>query len=150
MRSFRAVLWLGGFLAATGLALMLLYFPEYTQPSHAYPAPAGVTPGGIFRGVHFWLVQLIVLVVLAHLLRVVFVKTNRRRSGWALTTAALTGLFWFTGMLLPWDHLAEWLPTWMGGLLGVYWTHTLALLLLILPLLIGYSRRMRRDAGLGS
>ena len=157
MRSLYAVLWVMGLLALTGLALMFLYTPESAKPAHVFPAPTGITPGGFFRGVHFrgvhfWLAQLIVLVALAHLMRVVFVKTNRRRSGLALAIAALTGLFWFTGMLLPWDRLTDWLPSWADGLLGVYWTHTLALSLLMLPSLAVYLRRTRRDfmPGLGS
>ena len=120
MRLLYVILWLAGLLALTGLALMFLYVPESRGPAHISPAPAGVTPGGLFRGIHFWLAQLIGLVVLAHLVRVVFVKTNRRRSRWALALAALTGLFLFTGMLLPWDRLTDWLPSWAGGLLGVY------------------------------
>ena len=144
MRLLYAVSWLACLLAVTGLALMFLYIPEYTVPVHVYPAPAGITLGGFFRGVHFWLAQFIVLIVLAHLIRVVFVKTNRRRSGWALTITALIGLLWFTGMLLPWDQLAHWLPIWAGGLLGVYWIHTIALSLLLSPLLLVYVRCLRR------
>ena len=144
MRSLYAVLWLAGLLAVTGLALMLLYVPGYAKPAHVSPAPAGMTPGSFFRGLHFWGSNFIVLAAAVHLMRTVFVKTNRRRSGWALAIAALTGLFWFTGMLLPWDRLTDWLPIWTGGLLGVYWTHTLALLLLMLPLLLAYTYRMRR------
>ncbi len=144
MRSLQAVMWVAGFLALTGLALMFLYVPEYAEPAHVSPAPASITPGSVFRGLHFWGSNLIVLAAAAHLLRTIFVKTNRRRSGGALAIGVLTGLFWFTGMLLPWDQLTYWLPSWAGGLLGVYWTHTLALSLLMLPLLAVYLRRTRR------
>ena len=144
MRLPQTVLWLSGFLALTGLALMLLYVPT-SAPAHVLLEPRGVTPGGVFRGFHFWAAQVIVLIALAHLTRTVFVKTNRRFSGWALAIAAVTGLFWFTGMLLPWDRLTDWLPVWAGGLLGVYWTHTLALSVLLLPLLIGCMRRTHCD-----
>jgi len=145
VRLLSAVLWLASLLAVSGLALMFLYFPEYTKPVSGYTAPPGITVGSIFRGAHFWLAQLIVLAALAHGVRVVFVKTNRPRLGWALAVTTVTGLLWFTGMLLPWDRLANWLPVWAGGLLGVYWTHTLALSLLLLLLMIAYFGRLRRD-----
>ncbi len=144
MRSLRAVIWLAAFLALTGLALMLLYVPNTAASGQAVPAPVGVTPGGIFRGLHFWIAQVILLAAVLHLTRVVFVKTNRRYAAWAVAALALTGLLWFTGMLLPWDRLMSYLPIWAGGLIGVYRTHTLALSLLLLILLTAYTRRTRR------
>lgn len=68
--------------------------------------------------------------------------------GWAAGILVLTVMLWFTGMLLPWDHLDFWLapvfrpPT---GLLAVYWLHTLILSVATLVLLIYYVRRLRSN-----
>jgi quinol-cytochrome oxidoreductase complex cytochrome b subunit len=155
VRSLTVCLWLLAGLALTGLALMFLYVPAAAPVSA--PGRAGVTAGGVLRGLHFWAGNLIVLAVLAHLGRTAFVRASRPRLGWAAALTALTVLSCFTGYLLPWDHLAFWLLTWthglggalgrmdaLGALLTVYWTHTLGLTALTLPLLIAYARRARR------
>ncbi len=152
MRSLKIVLWMLAFLALTGLGLMLCYVPDRDSSFLMKSGQPIITTGSVFRGLHFWGSNFIVMAVAVHLARTVFVKTNRQRFGGALAIAVLTGLFWFTGMLLPWDQLTYWLPSWACGLRGIYWTHTLALSLLMLPLLAVYLRRTRRDfmPGLGS
>ena len=131
MRSLRAYLGTGVVLLLSGLLLMLFYVPHPTSIP-AMSGQSGVTVGGIFRGIHVWAAQLIVLAVLVYVACTVFVKTNHPRIGWAACLAVLTGLLWFTGILLPWDHLA-------------YWTHVLILTVLLLTLLIFYVRRTRRN-----
>ena len=150
MTSLKASLWLLAALTLSGLLLMGFYVPIAAPPIPPAPS-AGVSAGHILRGVHFWAAQIIIFAVLAHLARTVFVKTNRKRTGWAICLLLLTCLLWFTGMLLPWDQLAFWMQRWMHGLSAqnalwtVYWTHTLALPALVLPFLLVYVRRTRRD-----
>ncbi len=150
MRSLNAYLWLFAVLMLSGLLLMLFYVPAAAPPILAAPR-AGWSVGTVLRSVHFWAAQFVVLAVLAHLVRVIFVKTNRLHIGWAFALVSLTCLLWFTGLLLPWDQLAFWMQNWLHGisaqqaLWGIYWTHTLALSLLMLLLLFVYVRRTRRN-----
>ena len=151
MRSWKACLWLLGGLALSGLVLMLIYVPVSELPVYPKLARQDATLGHITRGLHFWLAQIAVAAVLVHSVCAFFVKTNWSRSGWITLLALMTGLFWFTGFLLPWDNLAFWMQSWLRGISAqaalwvVYWTHTLVLSLLMLPLLLVYIRRMRRD-----
>ena len=57
----------------------------------------------------------------------------------------LTGMFWFTGMLLPWDSLEYWLSRNGTGLTlkSLYLIHVLLLPLLLYPLSALYTRRTR-------
>ena len=135
MRSLKVCLWLLALLTLSGLLLMFCYVPSAAPPA----VPASST-------------QFAVAAVSAHLVRTIFVKTNRRRTGWAVVLVLLTGLLWFTGFLLPWDQLASWMQRSMlpnisaqGALWSVYWTHTLILSLLTLPFLLVYVRRTRHD-----
>ncbi len=154
MWSLKAYLWLLAVLTLSGLLLMLCYVPSAATP--ASPAPsAGMSLGYVSRGVHFWAAQIAVLAVLAHLVRTIFAKTNRKRAGWALLLFLLTCLLCFTGYLLPWDQLASWMQQELlphisaqNALWSVYWTHTLVLSLLMLPFLLVYVRRTRRDLAL--
>ena len=151
MRSLKAYLWLLAALALSGLLLMFLYVPSAVLPSSSAPR-AGVSAGYILRGVHFWAGNLAVLTVSAHLIRTIFVKTNRRRVGWAMTLVFLTLVSCFTGYLLPWDQLAFWMQRlWLPNIGAqdavwpVYWMHTLGLSLLTLPFSLAYVRRTHRD-----
>lgn len=149
MWSLKAYLWLLAALTLSGLLLMSLYVPSVALPD--VPASPGVSAGYVARGVHFWTAQLALLAVLAHLAHTIFVKTNRVYIGWVVALALMTGLLWFTGFLLPWDQLASWMQQlWLpsisaqNALWTVYLTHTLALSLLMLPVLFVYVRRTRR------
>jgi quinol-cytochrome oxidoreductase complex cytochrome b subunit len=155
MRSRKAYLWLFAVLTLSGLLLMGLYVPVSAPPSAATPAPSSIPAGYVTRGIHFWAAFLAVLAILAHLARAIFVKTNRKRIGWAAALFLLTCLLWFTGMLLPWDQLGFWLSRLSArlgvpvladpyaALYAVYWLHTLALSVPTIFLLIIYVRRTR-------
>ncbi len=123
------------------------YAPVVVPAAAPVTASATVSAAGITRGLHFWLAQIVLLIAAFAICRAFFVKTNRPRAGWAAGTFLLTGLFWFTGMLLPWDQLNFWLaplfrpPT---GLLTVYWLHALVLPVLLLAVLIIYARRLEK------
>ncbi len=102
--------------------------------------------GPTLRGLHFWLAQIAVFVAVFAVCRAFFVKTNWPGAGWAAGVFVLTGLLWFTGMLLPWDQLSYWLAPLFRpstGLLAVYRLHTLILSALLLVLLVIYIRRLR-------
>jgi len=150
MWSLKASLWLLAALALSGLALTLLYVPVTASvaPSAVAPlGPPGVTLGGIMRGVHFWTAQFVVLALLAHLIFALSTKTQRRFAGWAAGLFALTGFLWFTGILLPWDDLTQWLRRGAAGLtpLQIYGLHVLLLPLLLYPLAGVYFRLTRRE-----
>jgi len=139
-------LWLFALLSLTGLALMLYYAPAVTPADTGQPASGVRALGPILRGLHFWLAQLALLAGIFAVCRAFFVKTSRPRAAWAAGAFLLTGLLWFTGMMLPWDQLNFWLapvfrpPT---GLLVIYWLHALVLSALLLAVLITYTRRLR-------
>ena len=146
MRTLTGFFWLTALLLLSGLALMGWYVPV-TVPSHAPAAPLpAVSAGSIVRGLHFWFAQIALLAAVAVLLNTFFVKTNRPRAGWAAGLFVLTGLLWFTGMLLPWDHLGFWLapvlrpPT---GLFVIYWLHTLILSVMLFAFLVTCIGRLR-------
>lgn len=152
MLSLKACLWLFALLTLSGLLLMLSYVPSAAPSAPASPS-AGVSLGYILRGVHFWAAQIAVILALTHLGGMVFVKMDRACLGSASALVLLTCLLCFTGYLLPWDQLAFWMQqlwlpnvTAQNALWAVYWTHTLALSLLMLPLLLVHVRRMRRSA----
>ena len=150
MRFLSAYLWLLAVLTFSGLLLMFLYVPSAAPLGASVPAPPGASAGYIARGVHFWAAQLGLLAALTLLARTIFVKTNRPHTGWAVALVLMTVLLWFTGFLLPWDQLGFWMHRWLNSLSAqdalwaVYWTHTLALSLLMLPVLSVYVRRTRR------
>jgi len=147
MWSLKAYLWLLVVLALSGLALTLMYVPVAAPIVSAHPAQPGRTAGGFTRGVHFWVAQMAVLAVLAHLVWSLLVKTNRRLTGWAASLFVLTGLLAFTGFLLPWDALENWLDRTGTGLtlMRFYVLHVLLLPLLLYPLAVVYFRRTRRE-----
>ena len=150
MRFVTVSLWLFGLLLLSGLALMGWYVPVAGAAGAGGGSPA-VSVGGILRGVHFWLAQaallISLLIAIVAIIAAIFTKTNWLRAGWAAGAFVLTGLFWLTGMLLPWDQLDYWLaPVFRppSGLFAVYWLHTLILAVPMLALLIIYVRRLRK------
>ena len=128
----------------SGLTLMGWYVPV------AAAAPGGgsssMSTGSILRGIHFWAAQIALLAALIGIGQAFFVKTNWPHAGWAAGAFVLTALLWFTGMLLPWDQLDQWLfPLFHPpmGLRAVYWLHTLILPALLFAVLIACGRRLR-------
>jgi quinol-cytochrome oxidoreductase complex cytochrome b subunit len=75
----------------------------------------GVGFGQLVRNVHRWSAHLMVLVVVAHLVRVFLAGAYKRprEFNWVLGMGLLiiTLIFSFTGYLLPWDQLSYWAVT---------------------------------------
>lgn len=107
----------------TGVLLMLVYEPS---PERAFRSVLSLQSdllfGGLVRNVHHWSANLLVVVVVAHMLRVLFTGGfhGGRRFNWVLGVALLLTVLAsnFTGYLLPWDQLAYWAVTICTGMLG--------------------------------
>ena len=112
-----------GLMVVTGLLMILVYEPT---PSAAYQSVAGLESsyvfGGLVRNVHYWSANLLVLVVIAHMLRVFLTGGwhGPRRFNWVVGLALLALVLAanFSGYLLPWDQLAYWAVTICTGMLG--------------------------------
>jgi len=110
-------------LAASGLLLTLGYEPA---PGAAYDSLVRleneVRFGSLVRGVHYWSANLLMVIVLAHLARVLLTGGyhGARQFNWVvgcgLLLLALANAF--TGYLLPWDQTAYWAVTISTGMLG--------------------------------
>jgi quinol-cytochrome oxidoreductase complex cytochrome b subunit len=100
----------------TGILLTLYYVPT---PDHAYDSVVYITtqlPAGWFiRGLHHWGASAMVVLTVAHLLRVFYFGAYKypREATWitgAILLLVVIG-FGFTGYLLPWDQKAYWATT---------------------------------------
>jgi quinol-cytochrome oxidoreductase complex cytochrome b subunit len=105
-----------GILVTTGVYLMFFYTPSVTSAyGDMQHLRTGVGFGQLVRNVHRWSAHLMVLVVLAHMVRVFLAGAYKRprQFNWALGMALLTLTlgFSFTGYLLPWDQLSYWAVT---------------------------------------
>ncbi|MGC8658258.1 MAG: cytochrome b N-terminal domain-containing protein [Desulfomonilaceae bacterium] len=97
----------------TGVLLMLYYYPSI---SGAYPAVQRVmyfAPYGfIFRNIHYWAGQSLVILLLLHMLRVFITGSYLapRQLNWVVGVILLVLVFLedFTGYLLVWDERALW------------------------------------------
>lgn len=97
----------------TGVVLAMYYSPS---PDHAYDSikylERGVASGGMLRGIHHWGASAMVVLVIAHLIRVFTMGAYKypREINWVLGVLlfALVMGFGFTGYLLPWDQKAYW------------------------------------------
>ena len=103
-------------LTVTGLLLMFYYRPT---PQHAYGDIEDimyVIPyGRALRNLHRWSAHAMVLLVIAHMIRVFHAGAYRppREFNWVVGVMllGLTLFLSFTGYLLPWDQLAYWAVT---------------------------------------
>jgi len=110
-------------LALTGLLLMFRYDArvDYAYTS-IHVLETEVAFGSLFRAVHHWSANLLVITSFLHLLRVFFTggfkqgRTMNWLIGLALLLLALAANF--TGYLLPWDQLAYWAITVSTSLLA--------------------------------
>jgi ubiquinol-cytochrome c reductase cytochrome b subunit len=99
--------------AVTGMLLGLAYAPT---PDHAYDSiryiDEDVRAGRLLRGLHHWGSSAVVVLAIAHLVRVVVTGAYKRprRGLWVVGVGLLLVLlgFSFTGYLLPWDQKAYW------------------------------------------
>lgn len=95
----------------TGVVLATFYSPA---PDHAYESiqflEREVTAGGLLRGMHRWGASAMVVLVLAHMIRVFTMGAYKypREINWVLGVVLffLVMGFGFTGYLLPWDQKA--------------------------------------------
>ncbi|MHB8203104.1 MAG: cytochrome b N-terminal domain-containing protein [Desulfomonilaceae bacterium] len=97
----------------TGALLMLYYFPSIPN---AYPSIQRVmyfAPYGfVFRNIHYWAGQAMVILVLVHMVRVFLTQSYLppRQLNWVIGVILLGLVFIedFTGYLLVWDERAHW------------------------------------------
>ena len=97
----------------TGIALATVYSPT---PDHAYESiqylQRHVLSGATLRGIHHWGSSVMVVLVLAHMVRVFAMGAYKypREPNWMLGTVIFLVVmgFGFTGYLLPWDQRAYW------------------------------------------
>lgn len=96
----------------SGILLMVYYRPSVEEAYESvHYVMNEVKLGWFIRGIHRWGADLLILVLLAHLLRVYFQGAYRERElNWAIGVLLLllVGAFAFTGALLPWDQTAFW------------------------------------------
>jgi quinol-cytochrome oxidoreductase complex cytochrome b subunit len=110
-------------LAVTGVLLMFRYEPSIDR---AYTSiqllESQVAFGSLFRAVHHWSANLLVITAFLHLLRVFLTGSFKqgRTANWlvGLGLLVLVLAFNFTGYLLPWDQLAYWAITVSTSLIG--------------------------------
>lgn len=97
----------------TGVVLAMYYSPS---PDHAYDSvrylERHVLSGSTLRGIHHWGASAMVLLVIAHMVRVFTMGAYKypREANWVLGVVLFVIVmgFGFTGYLLPWDQKAYW------------------------------------------
>ena len=97
----------------TGIVLGMYYS---ASPDHAHESvryiESTVVSGSVLRGIHHWGASAMVVLVVAHMLRVFMMGAYKypREVNWLLGVALLFIVlgFAFTGYLLPWDQKAYW------------------------------------------
>ena len=109
--------------AVTGLVLATYYAPS---PDHAYSSIEYIgrnLPGGmLLRGMHHWGASAMVVLVVAHMIRVFSFGAYKypRETSWLVGLGLLLVVlgFSFTGYLLPWDQKAYWATQVGTGIAG--------------------------------
>lgn len=109
-------------LAVTGVLLRFKYLPTVSSAYHSIVNLQDYFVfGRLLRNMHYWAANLMILVVVAHLVRVVFSNAlyYERAKNWryGIVMLLLTFVFAFTGYLLTWDQLSYWAVTIMLSLL---------------------------------
>lgn len=100
-------------LLVTGTVLATYYSPS---PAHAYDSiqfiEREVLGGSMLRGMHHWAASAMVVLIIAHMIRVFAVGAYKypREANWLLGVVLFLVVmgFSFTGYLLPWDQKAYW------------------------------------------
>lgn len=103
-------------LVFTGIVLMFFYVPAVDRAYEILVDWLDTTPFAMmWRGVHRWSAQLMVLFVFLHMSRVFYMGAYKgeRKFNWVIGVMlmVLTLFLSFTGYLLPWDQLAFWAIT---------------------------------------
>ncbi|MEO8295356.1 MAG: cytochrome b N-terminal domain-containing protein [Gemmatimonadota bacterium] len=120
----------------TGLVLATFYSPS---PDHAYESiqyiQHEVASGALLRGIHHWAASAMVVLLVAHMIRVFSVGAYKypREANWILGVMLFVIVlgFSFTGYLLPWDQKAYWatmVGTSMAGTTPVIGSQLMSLL----------------------
>jgi quinol-cytochrome oxidoreductase complex cytochrome b subunit len=110
-------------LVVTGVLLSFYYRPSIDEAYASVQYIGTEVPfGWLFRGVHVWSANLIVLAILAHMARVFFTGAYRppRETSWLIGVLLLFVVMAFggTGYLLPWDQWAYWTTTEVMSVVG--------------------------------
>ena len=110
-------------LGITGVMLMFRYEPSIERAYTSIQVlESQVAFGSLFRAVHHWSANLLVITTFLHLLRVFLTGSYKRgrAMNWFIGTLLfiLVLAFNFTGYLLPWDQLAYWAITVSTSLVG--------------------------------
>jgi quinol-cytochrome oxidoreductase complex cytochrome b subunit len=100
----------------TGILLTIYYVPT---PDHAWDSvnyiTTQVTAGWLIRGLHHYGASAMVILAVAHMIRVIFYGAYKypREVTWfsGVLLLLITVGFGFTGYLLPWDQKAFWATT---------------------------------------
>jgi len=100
-------------LVVSGVLLTFYYRPSVED---AYPSIQFIVTeapfGWLIRNMHVWAASLIVLLLIAHMTRVLFAGAYKppRETSWFVGVALLlvVVMFGITGYLLPWDQWAYW------------------------------------------
>ncbi len=100
----------------TGILLLVYYRPTVNE---AFESVKFITTtahmGWLYRQIHAWGANLMVIVVFLHMLRTFFTGSYKmpREITWVIGAFLfiLTLIFGFTGYLLPWNQLAYWATT---------------------------------------
>lgn len=100
----------------TGILLLVYYRPTADE---AFESVKFITTraymGWLYRQIHAWGANLMIIVVFLHMLRTYFTGSFKkpRELTWVFGVAlfVLTLIFGFTGYLLPWNQLAYWATT---------------------------------------
>jgi quinol-cytochrome oxidoreductase complex cytochrome b subunit len=103
-------------LTLTGVALMFYYRPTIDLAYRDMKdLEFAITLGKLFRNMHRWSAQAMVVAVIAHMVRVFLTGAYKkpREFNWGVGVLLLTLTLFlsFTGYLLPWDQLAIWAVT---------------------------------------
>ena len=120
----------------TGAVLATYYSPS---PDHAYDSirflDHQVASGALLRGIHHWGASAMVILIVAHVVRVFSVGAYKypREANWVVGVVLLVVVmgFSFTGYLLPWDQKAYWataVGTNIGGTTPVIGKYVVTLL----------------------
>lgn len=100
-------------LTVTGILLTVYYVPSPTDAHESVAYINNVVPfGWLIRGLHHWAASALVVLAIAHLIRVILHGAYKypREFTWFSGIALLLLVFAFglTGSLLPWDQRAYW------------------------------------------
>ncbi|MBI4374843.1 MAG: cytochrome b N-terminal domain-containing protein [Elusimicrobia bacterium] len=103
-------------LTVTGVLLMFYYRPTIDLAYRDMKdLEFAITLGKLFRNMHRWAAQAMVVAVIAHMVRVFLTGSYKkpREFNWGVGVLLLTLTLFlsFTGYLLPWDQLAIWAVT---------------------------------------